>query len=38
MEVWVERELDGHAFPDQRLKARLGTLLGGVRPANRVAA
>jgi hypothetical protein len=28
MEVWVERELDGSAFPDQRLKARLGTLLG----------
>ena len=28
MEVWVERELDGRAFPDQRLKARLGTLLG----------
>ena len=28
MEVWVERELDGGAFPDQRLKARLGKLLG----------
>src|SRR5262245_39841851 len=28
MEVWVERELDGSAFADQRLKARLGTLLG----------
>src|SRR5262245_46044944 len=28
MDVWVERELDGSAFPDQRLKARLGTLLG----------
>jgi len=24
----VERELDGSAFPDRRLKARLGTLLG----------
>src|SRR5262245_60401785 len=28
MEVWVERELDGGAFPDRRLKARLGKLLG----------
>src|SRR4051812_41897176 len=28
MDVWVERELDGGAFPDQRLKARLGRLLG----------
>jgi hypothetical protein len=28
MEVWAERELDGRAFPDQRLKARLGKLLG----------
>ena len=28
MDVWVERELDGGAFPDQRLKARLGKLLG----------
>src|SRR5262245_46336593 len=27
MEVWVERELDGGLFPDQRLKARLGKLL-----------
>lgn len=25
---WVERELDGGAFPDQRLKTRLGKLLG----------
>jgi len=28
MDVWVEGELDGCDFPDQRLKARLGTLLG----------
>lgn len=28
MDVWVERELDGGEFPDQRLKARLGKLLG----------
>src|SRR5215475_8804721 len=28
MDVWVGRELDGCAFPDQRLKARLGKLLG----------
>src|SRR5215468_3427176 len=28
MDVWVERELDGCAFPDQRLKDRLGKLLG----------
>ncbi|HJZ53795.1 MAG TPA: transposase DNA-binding-containing protein [Gemmataceae bacterium] len=28
MDVWVERELVGGAFPDQRLKARLGKLLG----------
>src|SRR5215510_4430408 len=28
MDVGVERELDGCAFPDRRLKARLGKLLG----------
>src|SRR5262249_1984655 len=28
MDVWVEQELDGCEFPDQRLKARLGKLLG----------
>lgn len=28
MEGWVERELAGCEFPDQRLKARLGKLLG----------
>lgn len=28
MDVWVERELDGCEFPDRRLKARLGKLLG----------
>src|SRR5687768_3707041 len=28
MDVWVEQELVGCAFPDQRLKARLGKLLG----------
>lgn len=40
MDVWVERELDGGAFPDQRLKTRLGKLLddlgrriGGTIPA-----
>lgn len=27
MDVWVEQELDGGEFPDQRLKARLGKLL-----------
>jgi hypothetical protein len=27
MDVWVERELGGGEFPDQRLKARLGALL-----------
>ena len=27
MDVWVERELQGGEFPDQRLKARLGELL-----------
>jgi hypothetical protein len=40
MDVWVERELAGCGFPDQRLKARLGKLLsdlsrriGGTIPA-----
>src|SRR5262245_52915372 len=40
MDVWVERELDGGALPDQRLTARLGKLLsdlgqriGGTIPA-----
>ena len=28
MDVWVEGELDGFDFPDQRLKDRLGKLLG----------
>jgi len=28
MEVWVEREIEGCEFPDQRLKARFGKLLG----------
>ena len=28
MDVWVDRELAGGAFPDRRLKARLGKLLG----------
>jgi hypothetical protein len=28
MEAWVEQELGGGEFPDQRLKARLGKLLG----------
>jgi transposase-like protein len=28
MDVWVEQELGGGEFPDQRLKARLGKLLG----------
>ena len=28
MDAWVERELAGGEFPDQRLKARLGKLLG----------
>jgi hypothetical protein len=28
MDVWVEQELDGCEFPDQRLKSRLGKLLG----------
>ena len=28
MDVWVEQEVDGCVFPDQRLKARLGKLLG----------
>ena len=28
MDVWVDRELAGGAFPDQRLRARLGKLLG----------
>jgi len=28
MDIWVGRESDGCAFPDQRLKARLGTILG----------
>ena len=28
METWVERELAGGAFPDFRLKTRLGRLLG----------
>ena len=27
MDVWVQRELDGCEFPDQRLKSRLGNLL-----------
>src|SRR3954471_19500695 len=30
MDSWVERELDGCAFPDRRLKARLGKLLGDI--------
>jgi Transposase DNA-binding/Transposase DDE domain len=28
MDVWVERELEGCEFPDQRLKSRLGKVLG----------
>ena len=28
MEVWVEREIEGCEFPDQRLKTRFGKLLG----------
>src|SRR4051812_30244129 len=28
MDVWVDRELDGGKFPDQRLKGRLGKILG----------
>jgi hypothetical protein len=28
MEVWVEREIEGCDFPDQRLKTRFGKLLG----------
>src|SRR5687768_2660635 len=28
MDVWVEQELGGCEFPDRRLKARLGRLLG----------
>ena len=28
MEAWVEQELAGGAFPDRRLKTRLGRLLG----------
>ncbi len=28
MDAWVERELDGGAYPDERLKTRLGALLG----------
>lgn len=28
MEVWVEREVEGCEFPDQRLKTRFGKLLG----------
>lgn len=28
MDVWVKRELEGCRFPDDRLKSRLGELLG----------
>ncbi|REJ67202.1 MAG: hypothetical protein DWQ31_11960 [Planctomycetota bacterium] len=28
MEVWVEQEIEGCEFPDQRLKRRFGKLLG----------
>ena len=28
MEGWVEREIEGCEFPDQRLKTRFGKLLG----------
>ena len=28
MDVWVDRELDGVEFPDQRLKTRLAKILG----------
>ena len=28
MDVWVEHEVDGGEFPDQRLKSRLGKVLG----------
>jgi hypothetical protein len=28
MEGWVEREIEGCEFPDQRLKTRFATLLG----------
>jgi hypothetical protein len=28
MDVWVERELQGCEFPDERLKTRMGKLLG----------
>jgi hypothetical protein len=30
MDDWVERELDGGRFPDRRLKARLGQILGAL--------
>ena len=30
MDAWVQRELDGGVFPDERLKARLGRLLGNL--------
>ena len=32
MEVWVEHELAGCEFPDQRLKLRLGKVLGKAGP------
>jgi hypothetical protein len=28
MDAWVDREVDGGDFPDRRLRARLGKLLG----------
>ncbi len=31
MDAWVEHELAGGTFPDQRLKTRLGRLLGDLR-------
>jgi hypothetical protein len=31
MDAWVERELGDSDFPDQRLKTRLGKLLGDLR-------
>ena len=35
MDAWVERELAGCHFPDQRLKTRLGKLLGDLGATDR---
>ena len=38
MEGWVEREIEGCEFPDERLKTRFGKLLGQLGQEDRCGA